>query len=197
MKYIRYLILISFLLIGCSGHLGNYHYTKNEHGVLVKEIPIMVDRNFGSLDRESINAAIEQWNYALNGFIKLKVESWDFDMEVSSIVDTVRRRGFLILKIDSKSHLVVDAKGQMILAFCDKVSGNYMYIIRDRLENDDVKYLALHELGHLLGVGHESKYLMAPIYQKINYQCIDYETMKVVAKRHDLLMDSLNYCLYE
>lgn len=194
------IVVISIFLISCiSGFtLGGYKYTNNPKQATVKTIPIVVDKNFSTNDKNSIKSAISQWNYSLNGYILLNVESWDFDMEPDIIHYILSRQGYMIMKIDSKNPIVLYTAGlENALAFCNEIGGNYMYFVNDRIRESDMKYIALHEFAHLLGSPHIGNNLMLPNYSKYTYQCIDYAALKAVASYRNLPLERLNYCQYD
>jgi len=192
-------IITSIFLISCISVItfSGYKYTDNPKQVTIKTIPIVVDKNFSDNDKASIKAAIVAWNYSLNGYINLVVESWQFDMEPNVIEYILSRKGYMVMKIDSKNSIVTTTAGlEDALAFCNDIGGNYMYFIRDRLREADIKYIALHEFAHLLGAPHVGNNLMYPNYSKYTYQCIDYDTLSAVASYQNLPVGRLNYCKY-
>ena len=194
------IVVISIFLISCiSGlTLGGYKYTNNPKQATIKTIPIVVDKNFSDNDKMSIKLAISQWNYSLNGYILLNVDSWEFDMEPDIINYILSRRGYMVMKVGSNNPIVTGNIGlENALAFCNDIGGNYMYFIRDRIRESDMKYIALHEFAHLLGSPHVGNNLMYPNYSKYTYQCIDYATLKAVASYRNLPLERLNYCKYD
>lgn len=193
-------VIVVFAAIGCIGTLKpnykQYSYTHKSiyNGSVVREIPIWIDKNFGDSDQISIDDAINQWNYALNGYIKLTVVDNKFDMEVSKIKEQERLNGWLFMKVRHDDSIVPpDKPFSKTLAFCNKIDGNYMFLIRDRIDNKDVFSITLHEIGHLMGVGHTNNLLMSLNYN--DFQCVDYDTISMVAKRYILSVNDLNYCV--
>jgi hypothetical protein len=185
-------------MIGCGSGLTPYHYVNNFHRVEVptKVIPIYIDKDFGNGDLIAIDNAIKQWNYALNGYIELEVMTTKFDMSPMTIKRCQEGNCWIILKINSSSYLVHDSGPfRVTLAYCNCVGGYVMYMIRDRMENDDVYPIMLHELGHLLGSEHTSVGLMYPTYSKEAYRCINYNAMLNVAIYNGLSIERLNYCV--
>lgn len=200
-------LVVAAIIAGCAGvtlnpalpKLGLYHYTHVPYheGTPVREIPIWIDKNFGEADKVEIDKAVDSWNYAMNGYVKLKVVDTHFDMEVDKIVTQVNAGGWLFLKIDSKNKLVPPQsdKGFWTIGFCEQIGGHHMYLVRDRLTNDDIYGVTLHEIGHLMGSGHVGQRLMYPHYSRARFQCIDYDTMVKVSGFFDLELDNLNYCV--
>jgi hypothetical protein len=192
-------------MIGCMGHVVKpYHYIHSSmtSGVPLKVYHIWIDKNFGAADRVSIDDAIRQWNFALNGYVKLEVVSYEFDMEIEVLRRVVNGDGWIFMKIGSDSSLIDDGPKEngkpkfYTLAWVNQVGGNKMWMVRDRIFNERVMGVTLHEIGHLLGAGHDSIYLMQPIFNLEDYRCVDYETARVVANYQHLQVGMMNYCVY-
>lgn len=196
-------VIIAVMAMGCASLLGQprlngYSYTQVGiyQGQPVKTIPIWIDREFGEADKLAIDDAIQAWNYAMNGYIRLKVVDTAFDMEVPKIVQQVREGGWLFLKIKSDNPLVpVSDKGFWTIGFTEQIGGHHLYLIRDRLGNDDIFGVTLHEIGHLMGSGHVGERLMYPHYSRARFRCIDKATIDVVASYNGLPADRLNFCV--
>ena len=209
MKMIGLLLLAFIRLISLSAgcgifslmkepKLGQFRYTHQEAyaGAPIRVFPIWVDKNFGEADKLVIADAVAAWNYGLNGTMRLDVVDWQFDMEVDKIVSQVNSGGWLFLKIDHLNPLIPDNDpGFHTLGFTETVGGHHMYLVRDRLSNDMVFGVTLHEIGHLLGSPHVGKRLMYPHFTRARNQCIDFDSMWAVASYWGLPTDRLNYCV--
>jgi hypothetical protein len=200
-----WLAMLVSLLVGCAAfgfnepRLGRYDYTRNEsaHAAApIRVIPIWIDKNFGAADRIAIDDAVNAWNYAMNGYVVLKVVDTQFDMEIPKIVESVRTGGWLFMRINHDNAMVPSTdKGFWTIGFTERISGHHLYLVRDRLGNDDVFGVTLHEIGHLMGSDHVGKRLMYPHYTRARFQCVDYDTMIAVSNAWDLQIDNLNYCV--
>lgn len=206
-QWILGILIVLAMAIGCMGHVVKpfrYISVPGYSSAPLKEYKVWVDKNFGEADKVAIDDAIKQWNYALNGYVVIKVESYNFDMEPEVLRSIMNGNGWVFLKIDSTSPLIDDGeKGPdgkpkfYTLAWVNSIGGNRMWMIRDRLSNRAVVGVTLHEIGHLLGSDHDKVYLMQPHYNWEDYRCVDYESMLRVAAYQHLPMDRLNYCVYE
>jgi hypothetical protein len=165
-------------------------------------IPIWVDDSFGDADDVSIQAALDQWTYALNGYIQFDVRSYHFQMQDSVLTHIQHADGWVFLKVDSNNKFinyqdrVYGHPGNLILACTDKIGGNTLYIIRDRMINSQVSDITMHEIGHLLGADHQNGGLMDPAPNENNARCIDLGTLKQVAAYQHLDYHLMNYCVY-
>lgn len=198
MKKIFFLVLITVLFgINCGPrYIEHYHIYSHSHSIIpLKEISIHVDRDFGAADKVAIQNAVDQWNFAMNGFIKLNIINWNFMMEPNLLKD--KTAWFILKAHSSKPGRPADNPGSYILAYCDRLGGNYVYMLRDRIFNEDMKGVTMHELGHLFGVDHIGVHLMHAQYQRGSYHCIDYETIHAAAVAQNLDVGLLNYCIYE
>ena len=184
--------------VGCgSAAFGpvahNYRYTRMAGGILLRTIPIYVTRDIGEADRVAIQQAIEQWNYALNGNVILEVVSWKYIGEIDEMKQIHQDHGIIIQTLTGVQAFQHN-KGERTLAFVNDVGGWVIYMIRERIANDDVKSVLLHEVGHILGAYHREHDLMQPIFDADNYHCIDLETLKQVAERQGFDYRKGNYC---
>jgi len=203
------LVLIVSLFTGCAESLFGgskamepAHYTNRPHfqGTPRRAIPVVVDKNFSVNDKKSIDDAINTWNYVLNGHIVMKVEGWEFDMEIDVLQNIISRRGLIIMKIDHDNPVVNDDPKQPTLARANDIGGNKVWMVRDRFESEDVYPIMLHELGHIFGAEHEEDkpenigFLMYPHYIRGKYNCVDERAMKRVAQFQMIMYDQLNFC---
>lgn len=198
-------MLMLLASISCAGHTPMpFHYiqTFGYSAIPLKVIPVWVDEQFGAADKVAIDNAISQWNYALNGYVRIQVISMHFDMEVDVLRRVMAGDGWVILKIRSDNIMVDDGPlrdgkpAYHTLAWVNDIGGNRMYVVRDRLYNDWMTGVALHEMGHLLGASHDDAYLMGPRFNWEDYRCIDYAALYRVAEYQHLPMGRLNYCQY-
>jgi hypothetical protein len=213
MRKLFYLLLLALTVVsGINCDIIQYKYTYTDNVSLIplimkRYIPIYVDKEFSSNDKLSIDNAINQWNYVLNGQIELKVVNYQFDMEPDLILASQTNQGWLILKVNSDNLTIPDdvpyqqclrtAGCAPTLAWCDRAGGSVMKIVRDRMSSNNVETVTLHELGHLLSLTHvdDINSLMYPRYNKLRYLCVDASSAMKVAANYSLDTRTINYCL--
>lgn len=187
------------ILMGCGIPRPYYHYVgaSEYQSEPWAEYVVWVDKNFGVEDKLAIDDAINGWNAALNGYVVIHVRSYEFDMEPSLLKKIVNSdNGWVILKIDSKNP-ILGTNHPNTLAFVNDIGGHSMWVIRDRIRGSWMKGIMLHEIGHLLGSKHTSKYLMQPYFKWELYQCVDYETLRNVVEAQHIPLKGTRYCVYE
>jgi hypothetical protein len=156
-------------------------------GAPPRRIILSMDGPFTFDERAKILQAIGEWNYALNGFIRLEVvtagqggtDSWTIRSEkggTPQAPDMVRGQ-----PLSSTQSGFLGIGGRMVI-----------YV--DRIGTRDLRGIVLHEFGHVLGLNHDRGHLMGPRYQPTTEQCIDRETTEAIAARHNLPAASLNWC---
>ena len=185
------LLLVIFSL-GCVNNNGDYRYVRNASGqILAEQYTMQIDVNFTPQEKTGIKRGIDQWNYALNGLIEIKVISETFNMEI----DILRSQGahdWVIMKTD-ESNPMIDKPDT--LGFVDYIGGNKIWIVMERMDVTWVAGVTMHEIGHLLGLKH-SENLMAPRYQWNQARCVDYEAVQQLSQVKKIDLGDLNYCYY-
>lgn len=188
-------LLVGIGIIGCSATQYNYKIDRVSE-TSAREIYIRIDKNFTESERLRIMEAIDHWNICLNGQITITVKSWDFDMNVDEIRETIHDRSWMFLRINSSNPMVHDDPNgvppRFTLAFGDDIGGNRVYVVNDRIWDGNLTQIMQHEIGHLLGAKHTFG-LMSVFYDRERYKCIDKEVILQV-KSYNNLSDNLNYC---
>jgi matrixin len=164
-------------------------YTHHPSATVSPKIIVMVvDGSFSADQRAKILRAIEEWNYALNGFIRFDLaapgsgglESWSIRPEKGGDPNgPASGEGQPLSETQS---------GFMSI-------GGHMLIYVDRIGTRDLRGVVLHELGHVLGLHHDpTGNLMSARYSPTTDQCIDKPTAVTIAARHNLPLAGLNWC---
>jgi hypothetical protein len=203
MKWLIKFLIIAIFLMGCGHLVLPFHYIQSGgySQVALRTVHIWIDKEFGAGDQVAIDDAIRQWNFALNGYVKLEVMSTTFDMEPEVINRANLEGGWLIMKVHSGNSIIPDQpiNGKLqyyTLAWVNEIGGHHMWMVRDRLRNEWMTGVALHEIGHMLGAEHDDVYLMQPHFNWEDYRCVDQYTLKQVALYQHIQLKNLNYCIY-
>jgi len=189
------LSLIFLFTVGCPSQIPPQYTSAQDCSSdrFEHTIPIRVDQNFFGWEKFEIQSAVAEWNLALNGNIKLKIVSENFDMDPDQIIETISRSGWLFLKINENSYLIPSAS---TLAFTNDLSGNYLYAIDGRYSESSFRGIVRHEIGHLLGAEHDVDGLMFPGYDFVKFECIDQRTILQISNRHQINPPCLSYCFH-
>ena len=190
-----FLLLALFYLFGCPRSPSPSFFAGKDCSSdrFEHTIPIRVDQNFFGWEKFEIQSAVAEWNLALNGNIKLKIVSENFDMDPDQIIETISRSGWLFLKINEDSYLIPSPS---TLAFTNDLSGYYLYAIDGRYSESSFRGIIRHEIGHLLGAEHDVDGLMFPGYDFVKFECIDQRTILQISIRHQINPPCLSYCFH-
>lgn len=184
---------------GCAGPLYKYNHSSPPLGTVGQVIPVYIDSAFDNVQTLSIMAAIREWNTVLNGQIKLDVvKKFNGDKEGSDLASEAGRMGigWVIAKLNDDHPVIerIDLPSN-ILAFVPHDDAHLLVVIGNRLATRNLKLIAMHEMGHLLGAVHvPGGTLMGTTYENNRFDCIDKVTAYQVARRNELDFQNMNYC---
>jgi hypothetical protein len=167
-------------------------YTSHRPATTVEEIvPLRIKGSFAPGDRAKILRAVNEWNVALNGFVRFTI----VEDSGAFAANARQSRPWSIMAAEGISPRVVPGP-TIALAHTQPLpgSGGLMIVYVDRIGTRDLGSVIMHELGHVLGVGHGEKGLMAAHYHPADQQCIDKATTAAVAAKRGLAVDQLNWC---
>jgi hypothetical protein len=173
-----------------------FGYTDHDSHVSAPRIlDLYIDRDFDDRERARILFAVKQWNYALNGFVHFRTSLLPDTISSGMVQQIKRQGGWIVARTDSRNPIAQQGEGAHALAVTvgTRHTG-YVYVISDRVGGRDLAGIVLHEFGHVLGAGHDSSGLMAPVYSASGGRCIDREAMAMVATVQHLPMAEVNWC---
>jgi len=195
------LVLLSALLFAGCAHTPTFTYTKTPSTYIShkKVLPVYIDGSFSTEDQTAILGVIQEWNQALNGYIVLDVVSRSLDVSVESdqamkmVMSAKNSHGLMIIRIDSTAMFIPKDDWNTDYAW---TTVNETYLIRDRIQDEQVSFIVRHEIGHYLGWYHSHQLgtLMDEHYNEAIQACIDQVTMQRIADENGLDIGSLNYC---
>lgn len=159
-----------------------------------RTLTVYVDHDFDGAERERIGLALQQWNHALNGFVRLRPVLLPADVSDAAMAQLRRPGVWIIAKVDSR-HPSGRDRSALAMTVGNRGSG-FVYVIADRFAMRDLTAVMLHEVGHVLGAGHDPQgRLMAPVYDRNNGHCIDRAAVAMVASAQRLPLGQLNWCV--
>ena len=175
-----------------SAQVTTLRYTNHRPAATAEEIvPLRIKGSFTPGDRAKILRAVNEWNVALNGFVRFTI----VEDSGASAANARLSRPWSIMAAEGITPRVVPGP-TIALAHTQPLpgSGGLMIVYVDRIGTRDLGSVVMHELGHVLGVGHGEKGLMAAHYHPADQQCVDKATITAVAAKRQLAVDQLNWC---
>lgn len=194
---------ICLLFISCTAHKLHYEYTRVPHSsyaVPSRVIPVWIDKEFSVEDKLAIDDSLNQWNYSLNGNLLLKVVDYNFNMEPLTINEIKKEKGWMILKVETGNKTIPDEEGSKdrTLAWTNRIGGDEIRVVRDRITSDMLVPIMLHEEAHAFGIEHSPDARNLLYYQySSSYICVDYDAASRVFKVLNLDLNTMNYCVYK
>jgi hypothetical protein len=163
-------------------------YTTHRAATAKPEIVrIAIDDQFTLYERAKILRAVNEWNHVLNGFVRLDTDP-AADKEPVWIIVPVRGGrpppvSGMIVGHALAAAQAVEPLGGVVIVYVDRVRGY------------DLASVMRHELGHVLGLGHDPNgRLMSSHYTTSRQQCVDRAAAEAVAARRALPPAALNWC---
>jgi hypothetical protein len=160
-----------------------------------RSLPVFIDTSFPGADKDQIRSAIDEWNQALNGVVKVVVvpsatESLEgakpWVIRKAAGRDGVREPGRKDQNLGTVQPLPMG--GGVLIVF----SGANDYMRANGLTLRDVM---MRELGHVVGLRHsEHGDLLAADYRVGDASCVDRATAARVAQVLQVPEQALNWC---
>lgn len=211
----NYFIFLFMLLCGCAATITQPHPMGYTHEAPVPEIhqpiftqaskemhaihyPVNIDSRFTPSEFLLLKKAISEWNFALNGFVVFDNPTvisniWKYDQMELTVRD-LNRFGFGldIIKMDNENYSRYTMNYNTLAITMD----NVIVVVGHKIINKNLKIILLHEIGHFLGSEHTDELsLMGNTYSTNPFDCIDYLTIIQVARKYNLYMSELKYCV--
>ena len=168
-------------------------YTRHAStSVRPRTILLSVIPDFSAEHRAAILLAAAEWNLVLNGPIRFVAGSSDDPLSLASAAPG--RETVLILK--AAGGISYNRPGPEPVALTLMTGeGGMMMIYTERLSQLELKRVVLHEIGHVLHLGHDTKSrLMYPRYFGDYQKCVDEMTAGMVSAVSRIPLQELNWC---
>ncbi len=164
------------------------HYTSHAAATVRSEIfSLIVADTFSLYERAKILRAVNEWNVALNGFIR-------FEIMPERGVRASGAREHWVITSKQGTHSTGSSTTLAATYFAPGIGG-VVAIHVDRIGRRDLGGVMMHELGHVLGLGHNGRGgLMAAQYHPTSQRCVDKASVEAVAAKRGLPLAQLNWC---
>lgn len=169
----------------------------------VETIPVRIDTAFNAAERATVERSVNEWNHVLNGHIRLEIaEAFNAGPTPTPYVPKDPRTWF-IGKVngtgggfDTGQGIRKGAFARALAQHHELANGGHLVLVwADRIGNRDLNGILLHEMGHALGLGHDSRgQLMSAHYGASKQQCVDRAAVHALAAQRRLPFDELNWC---
>ncbi len=155
------------------------HHTSQAAVVARPEIfYLIVTDTFSLYQRAEILRAVNEWNVALKGLIRFEIMP-DRDA-ISGVTE------YWVVSSKPGDH-GSGSSSTLAATYVAAGIGGVVVIYVDRIGRRDLGGVMMHELGHVLGLGHSAKGgLMAATYHPTSQRSIDKATLEAVAAKRGL-----------
>jgi hypothetical protein len=173
-------------------------YTRHDPVTQQAEVlAIRLSPGFEIGERAKILRAVNEWNHTLNGLVRLEIVPSPGDaVPMQAGTCTPFGRILTIAPMRGSAATRGQLTGHLLAVTQPLPSGGGIVVVHvDRLGNRDIGGVLRHEIGHMLGLGHEpGSKLMSTHYVGDNQQCIDKATVAALAASRKLPLSSFNWC---
>ena len=178
------------VLLDAAAALYTHHVS---HASQTEIIRLQIDPAFSDRQRSDIVRAVSQWNYVLNSHMRFEVTSGSANFLAVSKSADAHRTWFVARQMGGSESGRRDFTN---LAVTIGTSSGVVALYVDRVPTwMDPFRIVLHELGHTLGLQHDSRsHLMSAHYWGDDQKCIDLVTVEQLSAILHLPRDELNWC---
>jgi len=156
-------------------------------------VRIDIDKRFDAYDRAKILRAVNEWNHVLNGFVRLDIAPMMDDSP-----PTGRSQGWAVVAMhggNAQPPRGAPFAHALAVTYPLRPIGGMVIVYVDRLGGRDLVGVMRHELGHVLGLGHDPHgRLMSSRYTADRQQCVDKAAAEAIAASRKLPAAELNWC---
>lgn len=188
MRMLFLLLLIAICSCIPYSEVWRYSYVPRVAGD--RSVSFYVDNQFTEEELIEIKEGIKEWDYVLNGNIEFRYGG-RHNMEDWVLSEMTLGKAVLVNKVGPDCTFIPVTKGQ-VLAFA---SLRNIYVISGRVSVSSLRGVMLHEIGHVLGLGHFGDGLMKPEYDFNMHYCVPRDVTSEVAHIWGFRTESMNYCL--
>ncbi len=183
-----------------QGGAGLARYTTHISTVTsVEVIAIRIDPFFAADERARILSAIGHWNYALNRYIRFDPTIGPLNTGTRDATAPTEWPTYAWTIVSARGGALSDSARRLGYPLAGTIPGNssrgMVLVYVDRFYRRDLAAVVLHELGHVLGLGHDqASQLMSVHFDSENQQCVDKAAMAALAASRNLPLEELNWC---